>query len=46
MHGFWVSYGLIRIKMSVNSPPVTVTHDIDLENKFTENLFLKINSEH
>ena len=31
--------------MSESSPPVTITHDADLENKFAENPLLKDNSE-
>ena len=45
IHGFWVSYGLTKIKVSENSPPVTITHDVDLENKFVGNPLLKDNSE-
>ena len=44
-HGFWVSYGLIKFKVSESSPPVTITHDFDLENKFAGNPLLKDNSE-
>ena len=46
LHGFWVSYGLIKIiKVSETSPSVTITHYVDLENKFAENPLLKDNSE-
>ena len=44
-YGFWVSYGLINIKVSESSPLVTITHDGDLENKFAGNPLLKDNSE-
>ena len=46
IHRFWVSYGLIKIKVSESSPPVTITHDVDLENKFAGNPLLKDNSEY
>ena len=45
IHGFWVSYGLIKIKVSEGSPPITFLHDVDLENKFARNPLLKDNSE-
>ena len=45
MHGFWVLYGLIKIMVSESSPPVRITHDVDLENKFAGNPLLKDNSE-
>ena len=45
IYGFWVSYGLIKIKVSESSLPVTITHDVDLENKFAGNPLLKDNSE-
>ena len=45
IHGFWISYGLIKIKVSESSPLVTITHDVNLENKFAGNLLLKDNSE-
>ena len=41
IYGFWVLYGLIKIKVSESSLPVTITHDVDLENKFTGNPLLK-----
>ena len=45
INGFWVLYGLIKIKVSESSPPVTIAHDVDLENKFAGNPLLKDNSE-
>ena len=45
IHGFWVSYGLIKIMVSERSLPVTITHDVDLENKFAGSPLLKDNSE-
>ena len=45
IHGFWVSYGLIKIKVPKSSPPVTITQDVDLENKFAGNSLLKDNSD-
>ena len=45
IYGFWVSYGLIKIKVSEISLPVTITHDVDLENKFAGNPLLKDNPE-
>ena len=45
IYGFWVSYCLIKIKVSESSLPVTVTHGVDLENKFAGNALLKDNSE-
>ena len=36
IHGFWVLHGLIKIKVSESSPPVTVTHVVDLENSLQE----------
>ena len=44
-HGLWVSYGLIKTKVLESSPPVTITHDVGLENKFARNQLLKDNSE-
>ena len=37
IHGFWFSYGLIKIKVSESPSPVTITHNVDLENRFTGN---------
>ena len=45
IYGFWVSYGSIKIKESESLLPVTITHDVDLENKFAGNPLLKDNSE-
>ena len=45
VHRFWVSYGLIKIKVSESLPPVTITHDADLENKFAGNPMFTDNSE-
>ena len=45
MHGYWVSYSLIKIKVPESSPPVTITHDVDLESTFVGNSLLKDNSE-
>ena len=45
MHGFWVSYGLIKIKVSESSPPVTISDDVDLKNKFAVNPMLTDDSE-
>ena len=48
IHEFWVSYGFRKvseIKVSESSPPVTITHDVDLENKFAGNALLKDNLE-
>ena len=45
IHRFWVSYGLIKIKVSESLPPVTITNDVDLENRFAGNPLLKNNSE-
>ena len=42
IHGFWVLYSLIKIKLSESSPPLTITHDVDLENKFAGNPQLKV----
>ena len=39
IHGFWVSYWLIKIKVSESSTPCT--HDKDLEAKFPGNPLLK-----
>ena len=44
IHEFWVSYGLIKIKVPESSPRVTITHDVNLENKFAGNPLLKDNS--
>ena len=45
INGFWVLYSLIKIKLSESSLLFTITHDVDLENKFAVNPFLKDNSE-
>ena len=45
IHGFWVSYGLTKIKVSESLPTVTITNDVDLENMFAGNPLLKNNSE-
>ena len=37
IHGFWVSYGLIKIKVSESSTPCIITHDVDLEIMFPGN---------
>ena len=37
MYGFWGLVGLIKIKVSESSPPVTITYDVDLENKLSGN---------
>ena len=42
---FFVSYGLIKIKISESSLPVTITYDVDLEKHFAGNPLLKDNSE-
>ena len=42
IHGFWVLHGLIKIKVSESSPPVTVTHVVDLENSLQESHCWKI----
>ena len=42
IHGFWVLYSLTKIKLSESSPPLTITHDVDLENKFAGNPQLKV----
>ena len=39
--GFWISYGLIKIKVSESSTPCIITHDVDLETIFPENLLLQ-----
>ena len=41
IHGFWVSYGLIKIKLSERSNPCIITHDVDLETVFPGNPLLK-----
>ena len=41
IHGFWVSYGLIKIKVSESTSPCIITHDVDLEIMFPKNLLLK-----
>ena len=43
IHGFWFSYGLIKVKVSESSPPVLISYDVDLENKFAGNPLLKDN---
>ena len=43
MHGFWVSLGLIKIKILERTLPVTITCDVDLEKKSAENPLLKDN---
>lgn len=45
LHGFWVFYCLIKIKLSESSPAILIIHDADLENKFAVNPLLKDNSE-
>ena len=45
IYGFWVWYGLIKIKVSESSLPVTIIHDVDLEDKFAGNPLLKDNPE-
>ena len=42
IYGLWVSYGLIKIKVSQSSLPVTITLDIDLENNLQETHCSKI----
>ena len=37
VHGFWVWYGLIKIKVSESSLPNTIPHDLALVKKFAEN---------
>ena len=44
IYEFWVSYGLIKIKVSGSSLPVKITHDVDLEKKFAGNPLLQDNS--
>lgn len=39
--GFWVSYELIKIKVSESSTPCIITHDVDLESMFSGNPLLK-----
>ena len=41
IHGFWVSYGLIKIKVSKSSTPCIITHNVDLEAMFLGNPLLK-----
>ena len=41
IHGFWVSYGFIKIKVSESSSPCIITHDVDLEIMFPGNPLLK-----
>ena len=41
IHGFWVSYGLIKIKVSESTSSCIITHDVDLEIMFPGNLLLK-----
>ena len=41
IHGFWVSYGLIKIKVSDSSTPCIITHNVDLEAMFLGNPLLK-----
>ena len=45
MHGFWVSHGLIKIKILEKTLPVRITYDVDLEKKSAGNLLLKDNPE-
>ena len=35
IHRFWVSYGLIKIKVSESSTPCIITHFVDLETILT-----------
>ena len=41
IHGFWVSYGLVKIKVSESSTPCIITKDVDLETMFPGNPSLK-----
>ena len=41
IHGFWVSYGLIKIKVSESSTPCIITHDMDLKTMFPGNPLMK-----
>ena len=41
IHGFWVSYGLIKIKMSESSTPPIIRLDVDLETMLPGNPLLK-----
>ena len=41
IHGFWVSYGLIKLKVSESSTPCIITQDMDLEKMFPGNSLLK-----
>ena len=41
IRGFWVSYELIKIKVSESSTPCIITHDVDLESMFSGNPLLK-----
>ena len=41
VHGFWVSYGLIKVKVSESSTPCTITHNVHLKTVFPGNPLLK-----
>ena len=41
IHSFWVSYGLIKIKVSESSTPCIFTNDVDLEAMLPGNPLMK-----
>ena len=41
IYGFWLSYGLIKIKISESSTPCTITPDVNKETIFPAKLLLK-----
>ena len=41
IYDFWISYGLVKIKVPESSTPCIITHKVDLETMFSGNPLLK-----
>ena len=41
IHGFWVSCGIVKMKVSESSTPCIITHNVDLETMFLGSPLLK-----
>ena len=41
IHSFWVSFGIVKMKVSESSTPCSITHNVDLETMFLGSPLLK-----